>query len=400
MRQATLLAILALALAPAAARAESFEYLTSYVGSYSFFQHFKAAPNRPDGLDTVQDYGWAVYDYDRVTLHPDHSFTSSNTRFIAAGGSVTIVQVQGSDMPGGPFTTTTDCRIASDATPVTSASEGTNVAPLTAASNPVISVGWEIPDYGSQRANGAPPFRLTGTADPDCPSVFGNSFLRWTDTEPAAAVITALPSTKEMSEAFGSAANVHYRDLPFHRRFRDVTINGTGSRPGFTGPATEQAQVKVDSSVSFLVVSKPGPRPKPKLDKLIGLYLEDGGIVEAIYGSGMARLLRGSGGDEETVLVPGMGPGDVSLDVSGRVLQNRAHVRAGAAQSVLLASAKGRSKRMDRPVALKLVPTAAGRALGAAAHPAISARVRLSFRPQGSKRSISRSVTVTIPAQS
>jgi hypothetical protein len=400
MRRATLLAVLALALAPAAARAESFEYLTSYVGSYSFFQHFKAAPNRPDGLDTVQDYAWAVYDYDKTTLHADHTFTSTHTRFIAANGAVTIVQVQGSDQPGGPFTTTTDCRIASQVKPVTSSSGGSNVAPLPASSNPAISVGWEIPDYGSQRANDAPPFVLTGTANPDCPSMFGNSFLRWTTSAPAAAVLTALPPTKEMNDAFSGVANIHYRSVPFHRDFHDVTISGTGSRPGFAGPATEQAQVKVDSTVSFLVVSKPSPRPKPKLDKLIGLYLENGGVVESTFGSGFARLLRGDGGDEETILIPGMGPGDVSLDVSGRVVGNRAHVRAAGGGAVVLASAKGRSKRFDRPVALKLVPTAAGRALGATAHPAISANVRLRFRPQGAKSTISRSVTVTIPAQS
>ncbi len=396
MRRALLIAALCLATAPAAARADSFEYLTSYVGSYTFAQHYKAAPNAPDGLDTVQDYGWAVYDYDRVTLHPDHSFTSRRSRFIAAQGAITAVDVEGSNLPGGPFTKTTDCRIASAATPVTSASSGTNVAPLTAASNPAIGVAWEIPDYGSRRANGAPPFTLTGTANPDCPSMFAFSFLKWTDSQPGGTVLTALPPTKEMREAFSGTANVHYDDLPFHRDFRNVTISGTGSRPGFAGPATEQAQVKVDSSVSFLVVSKPSPRPKPKLDKLIGLYLEDGGVVESMFGSGLARVLRGG---EETILVPGMGQGDVSLDVSGTLVGNRAHVRAGAGP-VVLATAKGRSKRFDRAVALKLVATAAGKAVGAAAHPAISARVRLSFRPRGSKRSVSRSVTVTIPAQS
>jgi hypothetical protein len=49
---------------------------------------------------------------------------------------------------------------------------------------------------------------------------------------------------------------------------------------------------------------------------------------------------------------------------------------------------------------LHIVPTAAGHALLSAPHPAISARYVLTFRPRGSKRTISKSKVVTIPARS
>jgi hypothetical protein len=98
------------------------------------------------------------------------------------------------------------------------------------------------------------------------------------------------------------------------------------------------------------------------------------------------------------VIVPGMGTGDVSLDVSGTVVNNRAHVRA-AASGTVLATAKARSKGTTRPVTLHIVPTAAGHALLSAPHPALQARYVLKFRPRGSKRTLTKSKVVTIPAR-
>jgi hypothetical protein len=121
------IAALVLAAVPASASAASYEYLTTYVGAYRFEQHYKAAPNRPDGLDTVQNYRWAVFDYDKVTVRADHTFTSRHTRWIAALGTIKQVEVQGSDLPGGPFTTTKDCTIVSSLKPVVTDTGGANV---------------------------------------------------------------------------------------------------------------------------------------------------------------------------------------------------------------------------------------------------------------------------------
>jgi hypothetical protein len=395
MRRATLLAVLALAPAPAAARAASFEYLTSHAGAYSFAQDFKAAPALPDGLKTVQTYRWAVFDYDKVTVHPDRSYTSRHTRWIAATGNIKQVQVQGSDLPGGPFTTTSDCTIASSVTPVVSETGGANVSPVPVSQNPQISVGWAIPDYGTRRANDAPPFTVSGT--PDCAGKFGSSFLVWTDSEPGGTVFSTLAPTKAMSEAFGGAQNIRYDDLPWDRKFENVTIDGTGSRPGFTGPATEQAQVKVDAIVGIERVDIPKPeRSRPgKVNKIGALLLSEGfGTITTQTGP---IGPPGSGGGEETVVVPGMGTGDVSLDVSGTVVNQRAQVRAGSS-GTLLAHARARSTSTTRPVVLHIVPTAAGHALSAP-HPALQARYVLKFRPRGSTRTISKSRIVTIPAR-
>lgn len=216
--------------------------LTSYVGAYSFTQQFKLAPNLTDGLSTVQNYRWAVFDYDKVTVHPDRTHTSRHTRWIAARGTIKEVDVQGSDLPGGPFTTTKDCTIVSSLKPVVTETGGANVQPIPVSKNPAISVGWDIPDYGSKPTNDAPPLMVTGTANPDCASESAGSFLVWTYSQPEDTVLTRLTPTKAMADAFDGAENIHYDDLPWTRPFKDITIDGTGSRPGFTGPATEQAQ--------------------------------------------------------------------------------------------------------------------------------------------------------------
>jgi hypothetical protein len=380
------------------ASAQSFEYLTSYVGSYSFTQQFKAAPALPDGLTTVQTYRWAVFDYDKVTVHADRTFTSRHTRWIAAKGAIKQVQVQGSDLPGGPFTTTRDCTIVSSLNPVVSETGGTNVSPVPVSENPAISVGWDIPDYGSQRTNDAPPFAVTGAANPPCASEYANSFLLWTDSQPSATVLAPLRPTKEMSQAFHGAQNIHYDDLPWDRSFKNLTIDGTGSRPGFTGPATEQAQVKVDSIVGIERVDIPKPeRSHPGKVNKIGALLLSEGFATVTTQSGPIGP-PGSGGEEETVIVPGMGKGDVSLDVSGTVVDKRAHLRA-AATGGLLAHAKARSTSTTRPVILHVVPTAAGHALLSAPHPAFQARYVLKFRPRGSTRTLTKSKLVTIPAR-
>jgi hypothetical protein len=342
-----------------------------------------------------------VFDYDKITVHRDRTYTSTHTRYIAAKGALRQVQIQGSDLPGGPFTTTIDCQIASSLKPVVIESGGSNVDPVPVSRNPFINVGWEIPDRGSRPTNDAPPFTLTGTANPDCASMFGNHFLVWTHSEPSGTVYTVLASTPAMGEAFGGAANIHYKDLPWKRDF-NVPIIASATRPGFTGPSTETAQVKVNSTVEMARVDTrpPSRQNKPEVNKIGALLLAEG--FASIGGQGTpGGPPAGGSGDEETVIVPGMGTGDVSLNVSGTVSQNRAYVRgrAVAASSPLLATAKAHSTSSIRPVTLKIVPTAAGRDLLSAPHPAITAHYVLSFRPRGSKRAISKTKTIAIPAR-
>jgi hypothetical protein len=84
------------------------------------------------------------------------------------------------------------------------------------------------------------------------------------------------------------------------------------------------------------------PRPEPyhpgKVDKFAAIMLDVDFASFAGQGTPGGPPAGGSG-DEETVIVPGIGTGDVSLDVSGTVVGNRAHVRAASA-GTLLAHAK------------------------------------------------------------
>jgi hypothetical protein len=140
-------------------------------------------------------------------------------------------------------------------------------------SNPLIVVYWSLPDYGNKPANDAPPFHLSGTAD--CRSAYASSFLDWTVTNPAATVFALLRPTPKMTAAFGATATIRYsniRNEPWTRHFKNVTIDNRASRPGFTGPAIDDAKVTVDSTVTFdRIYSTPLPDATPtERNKLAG----------------------------------------------------------------------------------------------------------------------------------
>ena len=381
---------------PAVASGDSFEYLTTYAGIYDFTQDEVAQPGLPDGLHSAQQYVWVTFDYNHVTVRDDGTYTSRHTRFISAHGHVKIVQIQGSALTGGPFTTTTDCTIKSALTPVVTEGTGSNVDPIPISRDPSINVSWEIPDYGSKRASDAPPFTLQGTAaGQPCATQQSNSFLLWTDTSPGATVFTPLPPTTLMRDAFGGAATIRYHDITgkyglWRRQFKIPPIKNTASRPGFHGDATETAEVKVDSEVTFRRMDH-----KSQLNKIGALLQSEGFLGADFQGLPAGPADPNSDDPDEQILVPGVGTGDESLDVSGRVISGQ---RAMAAASSLIASGSGKATGSSRPVRITLRLTAAGRARLAAPHPAIPVLYRLRFRPHGSTKTYTATKTFTIPA--
>jgi hypothetical protein len=379
----------------ASAHAASYEYLTTYVGVYDFSQKFVAQPGAPDGYTSGQHYGWASYDYDKVTAHRDGSFTAKHTRYIAAGGHLKRVDVQGSGLPGGPFTTTDDCGISSALTPYVTDLRGSNVQPIPVSRNPDIGVGWNLPDYGSHPTNEAPPFTVTGSMGDGsrCADAFHSHFLLWDVSTGGNTVFTQLPVTQKMRDAFSGATYIKYDQISggrvWRRPFRNNVIKNSASSPGFQGDATETAEVKVDSEVTFRRVDG-----KTGVDKIGALLLNEG----FPSGQGPDGGPAGTSGDDEEVLVPGMGTGEFSLGVQSTVVGGpRARPRAAA--TTLLSSGRAKVAGTSRPVRVKLVPTAAGRALLRAPHPEISARYVLRFKPRGSKRTLSATKAITIPAR-
>jgi hypothetical protein len=396
-------ALVGAALAPSVAvgsQTVGYQYLTTYEGGYSFTERYRAEPDAPDGLDTTQLYDWVTYDYETIRLHPDRSFTRTLTRYVIARGDARQVDVQGSGVSGGPFTTTSTCRFDSDRKPVDDTSGGPYIQPVTVRSNPRLGIGWTLP-LPSYSGN-PPPFRASGTPDRVGCSLF------WTISEPAGTVYTSLPPTRRMARAFGGGTTIRYSKLengPWSRSFKNVTIQGEASRPGFRGPSTESAKVVVNSKVTFERVyntTLPGAEPVAG-DKLAALLIDEGFL--GLKGQGTpGGPPVGALGDPETVIVPGLGPGQLSLDVHAIVLQNRRvaskpRVRAAAAGEVSLASATARVTRAGRPVQLKIVPTAAGRDLLKARHGKIAGRYILGFRPRGSRRTYHAVEALTIPAR-
>ncbi len=396
------MALLAAVFAPSAALANGvvgYQYLTAYKGSYQFTDTFVAAPGKPDGLEETQRYAWVTYDYETIMVHPDHSFTRTLTRYILARGTKRSVDVQGSGVTGGPFRATTSCAIYSDSTPVEAVSGGAYIEPVLVKHNPQIIVSWSLPDYGSQPSNDAPPFHVSGTAD--CRSAYHGSFLDWTITDPSATVFALLKPTRKIIDAFGASAAIRYSTIskkPWTRRFENATVAARASRPGFTGPAVDDARVTVDSTVTFdriysttLPDSTPGER-----NKLVSLLASEGFFgLEAQGPPGGPPV--GASGDPQTVVVPGLGPGELSLDVSGTVIQpQKAHI--AAVPSVLLARATAHVTRSGRPVTLTIVPTRAGHQLLSGPHGAIDGRYILGFKPRGSTRTYHAVESFTIPA--
>jgi hypothetical protein len=392
---AVLVGLLAL---PVASSAAEYQFFTEYAGTYQFAQQYTALTGRPDGLDTLQTLRWAVFDYTTTKVNKaDRSYTTTQERYIAALGKLHRVDVQGSDMPGGPFTKVDDCQISSDAKPFKTTTPGSYVEAVPIRANPAIELGWELPDYGSRPTNVAAPFTFSGT--PGC-----GDQLVWTPSSPAdALVIASLPSTKAMNEAFRGATTIHYSDIKRAPWIKNIseTITDDATRPAFGGSTTEHAQVSVKSMVLFDSVYSYSRTKKEPVNKIGALLVSEG--FTNIGDTGKAGgTPAGTSGEDETVVVPGMAPGDVSLDVQSTVIPGGAGNRiahSSATPARLLSSGKVTFPNRPRPVKMSIVPTALGRSVLAAPHPAMTARYVLRFRFRGSRKTVTRTKSITIPAR-
>ncbi len=399
MRRLLLAAVLlALPIAvPTVASAASYEYLTTYTGVYGWAETYVAQPNAPDGLTTAEHYTWTTFDYDKVTARKDGTFSRRNTRYIAANGHYRQVNVQGSAMPGGPFTSTDDCSIASALGPVSSDSSGSNVQPVPVSQNPFISVGWEIPDYGGgPQANNAPKFTVAGTLGngQPCTTAFGSHWLVYSDSGGAATVFAQIPLTQKARDAFSSATNIRYDQIRggrvWRRQFNHIDLKDAASRPGFQGPSTDTAELTMDTEVTFRRVDM-----NTSPNKIGALLLKEG-----FLGLGTEGKNGGPAGDsdeDEDVIVPGLGAGDVTLDVQGQ-LASSSRARTLRAAPPLLSSGHAKATGAGGPVKITLHPTASGATQLHAPHPAINARYVLTFKPKGSKKTYSATKPVTLPA--
>ena len=399
MRRLVLAAVpLALAIAlPGVASAASYEYLTTYTGVYGWAESYVAQPNAPDGLTTAEHYTWTTFDYDKVTARKDGTFSRRNTRYIAANGHYRQVQVQGSAMQGGPFTNTDDCSIASALNPVSSETSGSSVQAVPVSQNPFISVGWEIPDYGGgPQANDAPKFTVGGALGngQPCTTFFSSRWLVYSDSGGSGTVFAQIPLTQKARDAFSSATNIRYDQIRagrvWRRQFKNIDLKDTATRPGFQGPATDTAELTMDTEVTFRRVDM-----KTSPNKIGALLLKEGFLGLSTEGKNGGPA--GNSDEDEDVIVPGIGAGDVTLEVQGQ-LASSSRARTLRAAPSLLSSGHAKAQGVAGPVKITLHPTALGVTQLHGPHPAISARYVLTFKPKGSKKTYSVTKPVTLPA--
>jgi hypothetical protein len=389
--------VLALPVAvPSVASAASYEYLTTYTGVYDFADAFRPAPNAPVSLTTNQHYTWTIFDYETVTARKDDTFSRRNIRYIAANGHYRQVNIQGSGQGGGPTTSTSDCSIASALTPVRSDSNGAGVQLVPVSRNPDISVGWEIPDYGGgPQVNDAPKFTVAGTLGngQPCVSVYSSHWLAYTDSEGGATVFAQIPLTQKARDAFGSATNIKYDDIRggrvWRRQFKNIDLKD----PATDGTATDTAELMMDTEVTFRRVDM-----QTSPNKIGALLLSEGFLGLGTEGKNGGPA--GNSDEDEDVIVPGIGAGDVTLAVQGQVVSGHRAETPRAAPEVVLSSGRAKATSAGQAVNITLHPTASGATQLHAPHPAIPARYVLTFKPKGSKKTYSATETVTLPAVS
>jgi hypothetical protein len=396
--RAILVCLALLVVVPATASAASYEYLTSYIGVYDFNRSEDRTSN-----EATQHYVWASFDYDKVTVHRNGTFVTRHTSYLAARGHFRSVQVMCTckrDLP--PATFIDDCTITSALTPLVNSVYGSNVQPVPVSQNPSIGVAWELPDYSTDPypSNDTPPFTVTGTLNetgtddngvpystPCTDHTFATRFLVWADSRPG----DGPRVTQKLRDVFSGGVHIRYSDISGGRVWRRAFHNATSKDQNTFGGVTVTVEVKVDSEVSFQRVDG-----QTGTNKIGAILLQEG--FASLDGQGTAADPAGTSGSGETVVVPGMGDGNVSLDVHATVV-GRHRSAATAASSTLLSQGTARVRGTSRPVRIRLVPTAAGRSLLTASHPVIKASYVLRFTRRGSKRALSATHTFTIPAR-
>jgi len=225
---------------------------------------------------------------------------------------------------------------------------------------------------------------------------FASRWLVFTDSDPRGTVFAQIPLTQKARDAFGGATAIKYDQIDggrvWRRQFRNVDLKAMASRPGFQGLATDNAELEMDTEVSFRRVDM-----KTSPNKIGALLFSEGFL--GLGGQGKDGGPAGDSDQDEEVIVPGMGTGEVTLGVQGGVVSGKRGASPRAAPA-LLSFGRAKAKGTAAPVKITLHPTALGATRLHAPHPAISARYVLTFKPKGSKKTYSATKAVTLPAAS
>ena len=371
MRPLLAVAVLALVF-PAAAAAKvdrTVTYLTIYQGEYQFTDYFNAVDYAGRSTVYTQNDSYAFDEQVADVLKPRPGGGVSERR-------TTSVAAQGSYEGVSPTTTpsTKSCTYLSTpgkayATRVPGAPEG-----LTSKGNPLIPYSWTLPETAGELGLSSVPVASCASRGQDMLAITPRS---------AGTFGAVLQHTAGLSEAFGGSAAVRYRSMPVERPIKVDLENRIETANG----GYEQARVTITGTVRFLHLGDPRNR-----NKVGTLLLDDAlkalGVKASATGSPM------SDGDSDTVFIPGVTPGTVTLDVTGVVQGSK----ASAASATPLFSGKATIKGKN-PVLLRLTPSPAARSLHGAAHSAMTVRLSATFKPAGRGKATRRSRTGTLSAR-
>lgn len=375
---------------------ERFSYVTTYQGTYSFAGSWKQVDPVDSSLDTagktVSLYMWRVVVADVFTPTSNGEYHEVITRYTTADGGSSDTMTG-----GGEPSTTIDCAVEpaggqADGVVLTQLS-GTYSDAVPLKNNPTLPFSWAIP---------LPP-QVTVEGDHCTQSTNGNSFLPdipgGADLDYYPGLPTSKKAVAQFGQAFVGSSSVKGRYLLKHgfNVTKRIDIVDTAS-------GTPQEHMTAKDSLSLHATVQFG-RTVAKRLTLSG-WKSDGGKVgkllaedvEQIAGLGSAVL------PNESVLLPGTGPGTVQADVSSSIVPSgqlevdeSSAAGLASANETMIASLDGStSTDVVMPVAMKLTPE--GLELLRNPHPRLRLAISYRLTSPEAKEPFAASVTAIVPA--
>jgi hypothetical protein len=360
---------------------KTWAYTTWYAGNVFVVGESKN-PTGPDG---------GGYKYDFLTVETeDFTQTSRGVK------SVTTRRVLANGYAAGknyhfennkPVTDRYSCFLTTKPNELKSTTSfGTNVEPVPVTENPLIQVAWSIPIPNAQNTKGVV-FKNKGqNCSPNPTGQFFNGR--------EGAVFDASNTPDTVDEAFNGRAQIRYNDLvdlgnDWKKPFK---VNLTGSKKSNVDGFVHTAEWAISTEVHFKRNYARDNQLKT-VNKVGALLLREGLEALGIYNYNPPP---------DTVLVPGMGTGDVKLDVGATIVppprNRRRSSAAGGTQAKPVIIARGAAHvANDTPFYLKIVQTPAGKALIRGAHPKLKGTLTLSLKLAGSKKWLTKSKSLVWP---
>jgi hypothetical protein len=271
------------------------------------------------------------------------------------------------------------CGIASVPRPIKNTTTfGSTAAPIPAADNPLVQVFWSIPIPLAQNTAGVK-WKVAGSKRCTPQGDYSAGAIGRLDQ-------SKVPHAK-VDEAYNGNATIRYSQIrnqlaewskPFH-------VHESGATKSASGSPTD-AVFDLDSEVSFRALTDPTREPDNKVGGLL--------LRHAMEALGLSNYNPPA----DQVLVPGMGAGEVKLEVGATIVPRSNPLRLPAAASKPIVLARG-AKRLtrDAPFLMRLTLTPEGKAALAKHKGPLKGTLKLSLKQKGTTTWLTRSQSAVWP---